>query len=394
MTFVYDAENKQVEVKNTSSVTIGQYWYDGDGKRVKKYVPGTGETTIFVYDASGKPVAEYSTNLNPAPQVSYLTNDHLGSPRINTDENGGVISRHDYHPFGEEIAGGSRTADLGYVADDNRKQFTGYERDDETGLDFAQARMFESTFGRFTTPDDFFRDTSPGDPSSWNLYVYTRNNPLRFVDPSGGKAEVTVDEKNKTVKIVASFAVYGADGQGITKKELKNQRDLIKSQIKAAYQGKWKLTDGTEFKISIEITVETAESETDAIKKVSNDVAGNIVEVGNQTLVDTKGTHKEASSFRNDGENFDRMMVSIADDRVKKRNVYAHEFTHLLGSNAHSKDDGDVYGNGQGPDGVIPSQITQRDMYQLFYIQMFDGDKKQIRRAPEIPKGSRIWKKP
>src|SRR5690606_2526198 len=108
--------------------------YDGDGKRVKKVVPGTGETTIFVYDASGKLIEEYSTNV-AGPQdakVAYLTNDHLGSPRIHTDRDGDVISRHDYHPFGEEITihatGQGRLPDLGYDPDMVRKQFTGYER--------------------------------------------------------------------------------------------------------------------------------------------------------------------------------------------------------------------------------------------------------------------------
>ncbi|MCC7307479.1 MAG: hypothetical protein IT173_07930 [Acidobacteria bacterium] len=28
-TFVYDGENKQVEVKDGSNATVGQYWYDG-----------------------------------------------------------------------------------------------------------------------------------------------------------------------------------------------------------------------------------------------------------------------------------------------------------------------------------------------------------------------------
>src|SRR3990170_7960414 len=86
--------------------SFGEYFYDGDGKRIKKYVPSTGETTIFVYDAAGKLVAEYSTVM-ASPQdakVAYLTNDHLGSPRINTDQNGAVTARHDYHPFGEEIS--------------------------------------------------------------------------------------------------------------------------------------------------------------------------------------------------------------------------------------------------------------------------------------------------
>ncbi|MCV5232188.1 hypothetical protein OFC56_34040, partial [Escherichia coli] len=60
---------------------------------------------MFVYDAGGKLVAEYSTQVASAQdaKVAYLTADHLGSPRINTDANGAVTSRHDYHPFGEEI---------------------------------------------------------------------------------------------------------------------------------------------------------------------------------------------------------------------------------------------------------------------------------------------------
>jgi YD repeat-containing protein len=94
-TFVYDAENKQVEVIE-SSVTIGEYFYDGDGKRVKKVVPG-GETTVFVYDAGGKLVGEYSSVVQTGSDAKtvYTTNDHLGSPRINTDATGQGISRHD-----------------------------------------------------------------------------------------------------------------------------------------------------------------------------------------------------------------------------------------------------------------------------------------------------------
>jgi hypothetical protein len=139
--FIYDAENKQIEVKNSSNSSIGTYFFDGDGRRVKKYVPSTGETTIFVYDAAGRQIAEYSTIVADSTdaKVAYLTADHLGSPRVNTDVTGAVTSRHDYHPFGEEIYTSQRTTGLGYAADTVRKQFTGYERDTETDLDFAQA---------------------------------------------------------------------------------------------------------------------------------------------------------------------------------------------------------------------------------------------------------------
>lgn len=197
-TFIYDGENRQIEVKNSSSQTIGKYWYDGDGKRIKKYVPATGETTIFVYDASGKMVAEYSTIVasQQDAQVSYLTNDHLGSPRIITDETGAVTSRRDFMPFGEEVFTVQRTTNLNYSADNVRQKFTGYERDGETDLDFAQTRYYARSYGRFTSPDNFLNDTETSDPMSWNLYVYVRNNPLKYVDPTGEQILINFEDED------------------------------------------------------------------------------------------------------------------------------------------------------------------------------------------------------
>jgi hypothetical protein len=48
-------------------------------------------------------------------------------------------------PFGEELNAnvGARTTALNYSSgsDDIRQKFTGYQKDSETGLDFAEARM-------------------------------------------------------------------------------------------------------------------------------------------------------------------------------------------------------------------------------------------------------------
>jgi RHS repeat-associated protein len=143
-----------------------------------------------VYDASNRLVAEYSTAAEPAAtaKTSYLTTDHLGSPRVLTDERGHVISRRDFMPFGEEIASGTggRNSAQGYSGQDNiRQKFTSYERDNETDLDFAQARMYSYGFGRFTSPDPLAASANPIRPQSWNRYSYSFNNPLRFTDPSG-----------------------------------------------------------------------------------------------------------------------------------------------------------------------------------------------------------------
>lgn len=66
-----------------------------------------------------------------------------------------------------------------------RSRSTGKERDAETGLDYFGARYFSGAQGRFTSPDVPLLAQRPGDPQSWNLYSYTRNNPLRYVDPDG-----------------------------------------------------------------------------------------------------------------------------------------------------------------------------------------------------------------
>ncbi len=63
---------------------------------------------------------------------------------------------------------------------------TGKERDTETGLDYFGARYYASNMGRFMTPDPIMiMKQKLRDPQQWNMYSYTRNNPLRFMDPTG-----------------------------------------------------------------------------------------------------------------------------------------------------------------------------------------------------------------
>jgi RHS repeat-associated protein len=182
-TYSYDAENMQV----TYDTSVAKYAYDGEGRRVRSIINNGALTTVFVYDAMGKLLAEY-TNTNPTGGgTSYLTTDALGSTRIvsGTDPANPVKARHDYLPFGEEITVslGGRTAAQGYIADSVRQKFTGKQRDVETGLDYFGARYYSSATGRFTSPDSLGGDSI--NPQTLNLYIYVSNNPLAFVDPTG-----------------------------------------------------------------------------------------------------------------------------------------------------------------------------------------------------------------
>lgn len=194
-TFSYDAENHLTTYDNGAAV----YSYDGDGRKVKKEVGNA--KTVFVYDITGKLVAEYDNAAAPdSGGTSHLTSDHLGTPRVITDQNGAVKARHDYLPFGEEIAigvGGRKgqtdpaTGGVGqkYIHgagnDSVRQKFTGYARNAETGLDYAVTRHYASDAGRFTSTDLIFIDQSKGNPQSWNLYTYVGNRPLTYTDPLG-----------------------------------------------------------------------------------------------------------------------------------------------------------------------------------------------------------------
>jgi RHS repeat-associated protein len=216
-TVSYDVENRQSGFTSTSNGSA-TYTYDGDGRRVEKAAGGV--TTTYVYDATGNLAAEYSSQPPPMPcQTCYLTTDHLGSTRVITSQSGGLVSRHDFLPFGEELATSNRTAAQGYgVADNVMQRYTGQQRDLEGPvLDFFGARYFQGAQGRFTTPDWSVRPRPTPyalrtDPQTLNLYSYLRNNPLAKVDADGhgdlgitlakchGSFDRTVGEVSRTLR--------------------------------------------------------------------------------------------------------------------------------------------------------------------------------------------------
>jgi RHS repeat-associated protein len=261
----YDPEGR---VKTFQSATLSVnsgYGYDAEGQRVKATVGGT--QTVYVYDATGQLAAEYGGTVT-ASGTQYLTADHLGSTRLVTAAGGVVQERHDFAPFGEEVAAlgcgeaaGSvlrspRCDIAGYGIGGVRIKFTGKERDAETGLDYFGARYFSSPQGRFTSPDRPFADQNPADPQSWNLYTYGRNNPLRFFDPSGMEAVSKEDCAKDSTCVSAQLNIVldkNADIYDSKGNLLPQYQKQVDAQIAKAQ------SDYGEFNIHLEVTTVSGE---------------------------------------------------------------------------------------------------------------------------------------
>ena len=195
----FDAEGRMTSTTVNGATT--SYVYDGEGQRVAKLLcptaspcsvatPGATMETIYIYDAAGNLAAQFSTGPSRPPCTTcYVGVDHLGSTRMMTDQNGNVVRRYDYLPFGEEIPpdGTLRTSAMGYQSapDGLNPKFTGQVRDTESGLDFFNARFYSPAQGRFVSPDPDNAGFDPDDPQTWNGYAYVTNSPLVATDPSG-----------------------------------------------------------------------------------------------------------------------------------------------------------------------------------------------------------------
>jgi len=199
-TYFYDAENRLISTAGMS------YIYDGDGKRVEKctegFTPGTCASnatgTMYWTGIGSDPLAETDLSGNvletyiffngqriarrdaSTKAVHYYFSDHLGTHSLVTDANGTMPPQEesDFYPYGGEIPI--------TTGDTNHYKFTGKERDSESGLDNFGKRYNASSLGRFMTPDPLhIIKQKLIDPQQWNMYAYVRNNPLRFVDPTG-----------------------------------------------------------------------------------------------------------------------------------------------------------------------------------------------------------------
>jgi len=89
-----------------------------------------------------------------------------------------MISRQTYYAFGA-----MRTSDNAPITSITEYNYSGQPFDTSDGLSYYQARYYDSALNRFIQPDSIVPNLY--NPQDLNRYSYTRNNPVRYTDPTG-----------------------------------------------------------------------------------------------------------------------------------------------------------------------------------------------------------------
>ena len=104
----------------------------------------------------------------------YIYNAH-GDVVGLVNESGTVVNTYEYTPWGE-IRNESETVD-------NPIKYAGEYYDDELGMIYLRASYYNPSIGRFTSLD--IEEGEIENPLDMNRYVYCRNNPIKYIDPTG-----------------------------------------------------------------------------------------------------------------------------------------------------------------------------------------------------------------
>ena len=180
----------------TEPSVITHYLYDAGGNRVKKltrvsggnwesitYIDGLIEyredqdhkiqTISHIMDDSKRVATVRTGNLmgDGTPAIKYNLDDHLGSSNVSVDENGTLVNREEYYPFGETSFGSYSK---------KRYRFCSKEKDEESGLYYYGARYYSPWTCRFISVDPL-----AGKYPFYTAYQYAGNQPINFIDLDG-----------------------------------------------------------------------------------------------------------------------------------------------------------------------------------------------------------------
>lgn len=181
--YTYDVWNKLQSV--TENEITHTYKYDANGIRTAKdnnqYIVDVNNNVIAETDSTGNIVSEvlWGNGKPIGRKVNnewyyYIYNAH-GDVIALTDSSGTIKNSYSYDVWGN-IKSESELVD-------NPIKYAGEYYDNELDMYYLRARYYDPQIGRFTSFD--IQEGTVDASQNLNRYVYCKNNPVKYVDPSG-----------------------------------------------------------------------------------------------------------------------------------------------------------------------------------------------------------------
>ena len=135
--------------------------------------------TVLPWPVVVRPASAQCGGPLPAGPIAHYHTDHLGSTQVISNAVGTVVEHIRYMPFGE-VRGrwnGAGNPIGGPGGNQVSFDYTGHERELNSGLIYARARFYDPLLGTYLTPDPAGEFTSP--------YTYAGWDPVNANDPTG-----------------------------------------------------------------------------------------------------------------------------------------------------------------------------------------------------------------
>jgi RHS repeat-associated protein len=236
-TSAYTMNSKPVSGQMTSTMTDTYYIYSHDGKLMAEYDHNGNGVRDYIYMGS-RLIAEYNVQTG---KYYYYMSDQINSTRIVTDDTGNIVHSSAHGPYGEIQKTWTNTYDP-------KLKFSGKEREAYSGLDYFGARHYDHNRYRFISVDPIINKAEAlVNPQLWNLYAYSKNNPITYYDPDGRlafsafiygfikfgipvlAAALAIDPLQKTIQKIQDSGGISIEG------DFKTKRDMISDSMKGMF---------------------------------------------------------------------------------------------------------------------------------------------------------------
>ncbi|QLE59915.1 hypothetical protein FD725_30895 (plasmid) [Nostoc sp. TCL26-01] len=193
-TYQWNAKGELVAVETTENGVTGRVEFEYDHEGIRVAIKTDGEETRFLIDNNQQQYAQVieEYKANGAVDASYVHGwdlisqergneriyyqvDGLRSTRQLTDVNGVTTNEYFYDAYGQLIHK--------FENDTNNYLFAGEQFDKTVDGYYLRARYYDQINGRFVSTDPF--EGFLFAPISLQDYLYSNDNPINFIDPSG-----------------------------------------------------------------------------------------------------------------------------------------------------------------------------------------------------------------